>query len=50
MAAEQLADRGLAVYALDLRGREIADGERFYVEKLRTMSAPRCLRVACERT
>src|SRR6266699_5504892 len=32
-AAEQLADRGLAVYALDLRGRGHSDGERFYVEK-----------------
>ncbi len=31
--AEQLAARGLAVYALDLRGRGHSDGERFYVEK-----------------
>ena len=31
--AELLADRGLAVYALDLRGRGHSDGERFYVEK-----------------
>jgi acylglycerol lipase len=30
--AEQLADHGLAVYALDLRGRGKSDGERFYVE------------------
>jgi alpha-beta hydrolase superfamily lysophospholipase len=31
--AEQLAAIGLAVYALDLRGRGNSDGERFYVEK-----------------
>jgi acylglycerol lipase len=30
--AEQLVDHGLAVYALDLRGRGKSDGERFYVE------------------
>ena len=30
--AEQLVIAGLAVYALDLRGRGQADGERFYVE------------------
>ncbi|MBS1724751.1 MAG: lysophospholipase [Armatimonadetes bacterium] len=30
--AEQMAARGLAVYALDLRGRGKSDGERFYVE------------------
>jgi alpha-beta hydrolase superfamily lysophospholipase len=30
---EQLAVSGLAVYALDLRGRGRSDGERFYVEK-----------------
>jgi alpha-beta hydrolase superfamily lysophospholipase len=29
---EQLAANGLAVYALDLRGRGRSDGERFYVE------------------
>lgn len=29
---EQLADSGVAVYALDLRGRGKSDGERFYVE------------------
>jgi alpha-beta hydrolase superfamily lysophospholipase len=29
---EQLAASGLAVYALDLRGRGRSDGERFYVE------------------
>ena len=33
-AAEQLVDRDLAVYALDLRGRGRSDGERFYVQKL----------------
>jgi alpha-beta hydrolase superfamily lysophospholipase len=30
---EQLAKKGLAVYALDLRGRGKSDGERFYVAK-----------------
>ena len=30
---EQFAARGLAVYALDLRGRGESQGERFYVEK-----------------
>jgi alpha-beta hydrolase superfamily lysophospholipase len=30
---EQFAAVGLAVYALDLRGRGSSDGERFYVEK-----------------
>jgi alpha-beta hydrolase superfamily lysophospholipase len=29
---EQLATRGLAAYALDLRGRGRSDGERFYVQ------------------
>ncbi len=33
-AAEQLVESGLAVYALDLRGRGKSDGERFYIEKL----------------
>src|SRR5262245_18399482 len=32
--AEQLAADGLAVYALDLRGRGKSEGERFYVEQL----------------
>jgi len=31
---EQLAKNGLAVYALDLRGRGRSEGERFYVEKI----------------
>jgi len=31
---EQFAARGLAAYALDLRGRGRSDGERFYVEKI----------------
>jgi len=31
--AEQFAAKGMAVYALDHRGRGKADGERFYVEK-----------------
>lgn len=31
--AEQLVAAGLAVYAIDLRGRGQSDGERFYVEK-----------------
>src|ERR1700731_5137297 len=30
---EQFAAAGLAVYALDLRGRGRSDGERFYIEK-----------------
>ncbi len=33
-AAEQLTKNGLAVYALDLRGRGRSEGERFYVEKI----------------
>ena len=32
--AEQFTADGLAVYALDLRGRGRSDGERFYVEKM----------------
>ena len=32
-AAEQLLGSGLAVYALDYRGRGKSDGERYYVEK-----------------
>jgi alpha-beta hydrolase superfamily lysophospholipase len=32
-AAEQFVAGGIAVYALDLRGRGHSDGERFYVEK-----------------
>src|SRR5215213_6671856 len=31
---EQLSAAGLAVYALDLRGRGRSDGERFYVQKI----------------
>jgi len=31
--ADQLSNAGLAVYALDHRGRGKSDGERFYVEK-----------------
>jgi alpha-beta hydrolase superfamily lysophospholipase len=31
--AAQLAARGLAVYAVDLRGRGKSDGERFYVDR-----------------
>jgi alpha-beta hydrolase superfamily lysophospholipase len=31
--AEQLVASGMAVYALDLRGRGKSDGERFYVER-----------------
>jgi acylglycerol lipase len=30
--AEQLAAQGFAVYALDLRGRGVSEGERFYVD------------------
>jgi alpha-beta hydrolase superfamily lysophospholipase len=32
--AEQLVGRGLAVYAVDLRGRGLSEGERFYVEDI----------------
>jgi len=31
--AEQFAAQGLAVYAVDLRGRGKSDGERFYVQQ-----------------
>ena len=34
--AEQFVNNGLAVYALDLRGRGQSDGERFYVAMERT--------------
>jgi len=30
--ATQLVNRGLGVYAVDLRGRGKSDGERFYVQ------------------
>ncbi len=33
-AAEQLVAGGLAVYALDLRGRGRSDGERFFIESI----------------
>lgn len=32
--AEQFVNKGLAVYALDLRGRGRSEGERYYVEKI----------------
>ena len=48
--AEQLAARGLAVYALDLRGRGHSDGERFYVERFGLYQRRRGRGVACERT
>lgn len=32
--AEQFVEKGLAVYALDLRGRGRSEGERYYVEKM----------------
>ena len=32
--AEQFVNSGLAVYALDLRGRGRSEGERFYVESV----------------
>ena len=32
--AEQLVERGLAVYALDLHGRGQSEGERFYLESM----------------
>lgn len=38
-AAEQFAANGLAVYALDLRGRGRSAGERFYVEKIDDFTA-----------
>lgn len=34
-AAEQFTKNGLAVYALDLRGRGRSEGERYYVEKIK---------------
>ncbi len=37
--AEQFAANGLAVYALDLRGRGRSEGERFYVEKMEDYTA-----------
>ena len=33
-AAERLVAKGLAAYALDLHGRGLSDGERFYLEKI----------------
>jgi acylglycerol lipase len=33
-AGERFMERGLAVYALDLRGRGRSDGERFYIESV----------------
>ena len=33
-AADQLAAKNLAVYAVDLRGRGKSDGERFYVKEV----------------
>lgn len=33
--ADQLASNGLAVYALDLRGRGRSEGERYYVEQMK---------------
>lgn len=33
-AAEQLVSRGLAVHALDLRGRGRSDGDRFYIDSM----------------
>lgn len=33
-AADQFSKNGLAVYALDLRGRGRSEGERYYVEKM----------------
>ena len=32
--AEQLLAAGFAVYAVDLRGRGLSEGERFYVESI----------------
>ena len=33
-AAEQLVGRGIAVFALDLRGRGKSDGDRYFVERV----------------
>ena len=38
-AAQQLAAKGLAVYALDHRGRGKSEGERFFVEKFSDYTA-----------
>lgn len=38
-AATRLADNGLAVYAVDLRGRGKSDGERFYVDRFADYAA-----------
>lgn len=38
-AAEQFVGKGLAVYALDLRGRGQSEGERFYVEDIADYAA-----------
>jgi alpha-beta hydrolase superfamily lysophospholipase len=32
--AEELSKQGFAVYAVDLRGRGLSDGERFYVDSI----------------
>jgi alpha-beta hydrolase superfamily lysophospholipase len=37
--AEQLVQKGFAVYALDHRGRGLSEGERFYVEKFSDYTA-----------
>lgn len=38
-AANQLAAQGYAVYAVDLRGRGLSDGERFYVDSIEQYAA-----------
>jgi acylglycerol lipase len=37
--AERLVEKGLAVYAIDLRGRGKSDGERFYVQQFADYAA-----------
>src|SRR5690242_399402 len=37
--ANQLASQGYVVYAVDLRGRGLSDGERFYVDSIEQYAA-----------
>ena len=47
-AAEQFAARGLAAYALDLRGRGRSDGERFFINSFSDYTR-RCRPTGCDR-